>query len=469
MKNLTFFITITFWSWLAESQIAAAPMAVNTGAANSSNFQSVVFAGQAGRGQSGRVDFVVKNKCFGTNLRSVANPLSPLSTIILRVGIANDAGVITYYQLKYPASSVTASGSGQAMELDPSQVFNNKNIEGNLVGNILRFKTPLMTVTNVDAKGIMSYKRSGTIASLNFIQEFNSVTLTGQPSYPLYSGFSNRLCANCMTSAGSQIYLKKALPFKSTTESTNYFIKYPLSTNPVSDLMTYNAAYQKWYNWFLPALLTERAAASTGPYMGLPGPLSAHINIFNSKDGKTIEIAASFPGQEGYCGGYHSPLMVFFDGQRPKFTATVNFPINPSGKTMWPEANSSGAFIAYDRVEDGMITRADELFGNSEKNENGFEALRPFDSNKDNIVDNKDNLFHKLLLWHDLNGDGFSQPGELSALKNKIKSISLNYSNKEITSFGSRAEVREKSSFTYWNKGQEKKGDVLDIWFSPEK
>ncbi|WP_413291385.1 EF-hand domain-containing protein [Bdellovibrio sp. HCB337] len=479
MKTLSILILLLSFDALAQSQATspnvtkkatAAPMSVNTGAANSANFQSVVFAGQAGRGSTGRVNFVVKNTCFGTNLRSVQNPLSPLGTIQMIVSVRDINGAVQSYWVKYPASSVTAAGSGQAMELDPASVSSNSDVYGALVGNVLRFQTPLTTVANVDGQGSMKYSRSGTIIGLGLGQEFRAVPPETQPKFPIYGPFSNKLCTNCGSASGAENYLKRALPFKNKQEGNSFFVAYPLEVTAVNDLIEYNAAYQNWYNWFLPAMLTLRAkGAYPGPYMGLPGPLSAHLNLFNSKDGKTLEINAAFPGQEGYCGGYHSPLMVFFDNKRPKFTATVAFPINPAGKTMWPEAGSAGAFIAYDRAGDGLITRDDEIFGNSEKHKNGFEALRPFDTNKDNMIDAQDKEYDKLLLWHDKNGDGFTQPGELSPLKDKIKSVSLKYNNKETTSFGSRAEVRERSTFVFYDEGKEKTGDVLDIWFSPVK
>ncbi|WP_374030777.1 hypothetical protein [Bdellovibrio bacteriovorus] len=71
-----------------------------------------------------------------------------------------------------------------------------------------------------------------------------------------------------------------------------------------------------------------------GEYMGSEGTLSATTYTSNSKDGKQYSISAFFPGENGYCGGFFSPLMVFFDDKMPNFTAVVDFPLNPTGKTM---------------------------------------------------------------------------------------------------------------------------------------
>lgn len=204
-------------------------------------------------------------------------------------------------------------------------------------------------------------------------------------------------------------------------------------------------------------------------YMGYVGPLSATVYTSGSKDGKQYSISAFFPGQTGYCGGYFSPLMVFFDDKMPLFTSVVDFPLNPTGKTMWPEAGAPGAFIAVDRNGDGLITTDDELFGNQgDKHKNGFEALREFDSNKDDVIDAKDKDFAKLLLWFDKNGDGKVQKGELVPLKSRIESVSLKYDASAVGAVGNRAEVREKSTFVFVEKGKKKQGRVIDLWFSPE-
>ncbi|WP_347358969.1 EF-hand domain-containing protein [Bdellovibrio sp.] len=204
-------------------------------------------------------------------------------------------------------------------------------------------------------------------------------------------------------------------------------------------------------------------------YMGYNGPLSATVYTSGSKDGRQYSISAFFPGENGYCGGYFSPLMVFFDDKLPQFSASVDFPLNPTGKTMWPEAGAPGAFIAVDRNGDGLITTEDELFGNQgDKYKNGFEALREFDSNKDDVIDKKDKDFAKLLLWFDKNGDGKVQKGDLVPLKSRIESVSLKYDASAVGSVADRAEIREKSTFVFKEKGKKKEGRVIDMWFSPK-
>jgi uncharacterized Zn ribbon protein len=187
-----------------------------------------------------------------------------------------------------------------------------------------------------------------------------------------------------------------------------------------------------------------------------------------------VDISVAFPGQNGFCGGHFSPLMVFFDENRPKFTNKADYPLNPSGKTMWPEKNAPGYFLAWDKKGNKKIKDKDQLFGGSEdaqdvKDSNGFEALRALDSNKDNVIDEKDKEFKNLVLWQDKNGDGISDASEVVLLKKfKIKSISLNYTKGNVRPIGLYAEEREKSTFTYINsKGKKVNAEIVDIWLAP--
>ena len=91
----------------------------------------------------------------------------------------------------------------------------------------------------------------------------------------------------------------------------------------------------------------------------------------------------------------------------------------------------------------GKIDNGNELFGNhtisntiygytDKKATNGYEALKAYDLNGDNAIDEKDEIFDKLKIWKDKNSNGITDKGELGSLSdNNIKSIDLNY--KEIT------------------------------------
>ncbi|CAE80513.1 EF-hand domain-containing protein [Bdellovibrio bacteriovorus] len=365
----------------ANAQTEQQPAAVNSGAGGSAGFQGVVLSGQAARASVDGITVNISNTCFGTNLRHVSNPLSPVSSVLVKLTL-REKGALKTYTVKYPANVVTQAGN-DAQVTQVSDVT--AGVKAQYAGNSVRVILPVNFTTTVDEEGNISNDFEAKLEAVSFDQVF--------------------------------------------------------------------APGQK----------------QGGAYMGYNGPLSASVYTSNSKDGKQYSVSAFFPGENGYCGGYFSPLMVFFDEKMPNFTAVTDFPLNPTGKTMWPEAGAPGAFIAVDRNGDGQITTEDELFGNQgDKFKNGFEALREFDSNKDNVIDKNDKDFAKLSLWFDKNGDGKVQKGELVPLKSRIESVSLKYDDSAVSGIADRAQIREKSTFVFVEKGKKKEGRVIDLWFSPK-
>lgn len=110
------------------------------------------------------------------------------------------------------------------------------------------------------------------------------------------------------------------------------------------------------------------------------------------------------------------------------------------------------ALLTYDKNENGQIDGIDEVFGNA--NESGFEELkRTIDSNHDNKIDRRDELFAQLQVWNDLNQDGEAQPGELQSLSEAgITSIDLNYVSSNININGNLLTEASKYTTTLGNK-----------------
>lgn len=181
-----------------------------------------------------------------------------------------------------------------------------------------------------------------------------------------------------------------------------------------------------------------------------------------------LTIKPSFLGTNQFCGSYYSPLMLFFDEELPNFRGISSFPLHPDkAVTNWIEPQSKGHFLVYDKDGDGKITSSKELFGNGENIDNGFEALKAHDLNKDFVIDKKDPIFSKLMLWRDINGNGISEKEELVPLVSKgISSINLYYRDNNIQ-FQGRAEIKQSGDFTFVKNGRKKKGIVHDVWFSP--
>ncbi|MDU4982535.1 MAG: hypothetical protein E6258_08080, partial [Campylobacter ureolyticus] len=125
--------------------------------------------------------------------------------------------------------------------------------------------------------------------------------------------------------------------------------------------------------------------------------------------------------------------------------------------TSW--IDKGDAFLALDKNSNGLIDNGNELFGNhtisntrfkytNNKATNGYEALKAYDLNGDNIIDSKDEIYDKLLLWKDSNQNAITDKGELIKLKDSgIVSIDLNYKNTNTDEKGNT--IKQSSTVTF--------------------
>lgn len=379
------------------------PMSVNSSNAGESAAVAPA-SGLTARSGKDTVTLRIHNTCFPTNLRGVGNPLARTSIVDADVSLI--IGGKNYdFKVKYPGALVGEAGLKDTANPAPMD-------------------SSLYTIPGGGSAAIFG----------------NTIVL----NTPIPSSVSVDAEGNVIPSAKGDVVLKSS--------------SFSQVVNCDDKAKIYGSAGHS----------QNKATTACGEFMGKDGPITTSFGgISVSADRSVIDMNVAFPGETGFCGGYWSPLMVFFDDKLPRFDNSSDFPLNPGGRTMWPEAGAPGFFVAIDRDGSGKIDQKDELFGDNAHEVNGFEVLKKFDTNKDGVIDHKDKDFKKLVLWQDKNGDGISQANELIYLHKKITKISLNYKKGDVQPIGLYAEAREHAEFWYKEGKKIKKGRIIDIWLAP--
>ena len=220
-----------------------------------------------------------------------------------------------------------------------------------------------------------------------------------------------------------------------------------------------------------------RAARSYYGSTGKMGGGTKHTNLTYSEGQASngaysveISLDVTYPGQDGFCGGYHSPLMFFFSSARPAFTGSSKLmrAKRGGGMTFWVEKNHQGYFLAKldSKNRSKGIYRANQLFGDEKYFQNGFSALSMHDSNGDYQIDKRDKVWKDLVLWKDKDSNSRSSKGELHSLSSLgVTKIDLRYNHNFQRSYADRATAIGKSSFDYRRGKSTSKGVVIDIFF----
>lgn len=163
--------------------------------------------------------------------------------------------------------------------------------------------------------------------------------------------------------------------------------------------------------------------------------------------------------------GIRSPLVLDLDGDGIELLgldAGTMFDMDNDGiadRTGWVAADD--ALLAIDLDGDGIINNQSELFGNTDTIENGFANLAQYDSNGDGRIDASDDVWDRLIVWKDGNGDGISAADEMRTLGHwGIVSIDLNAAETGYDLHGNW--VTHDSNFT---REDGSTGHIVDAWF----
>ncbi len=139
----------------------------------------------------------------------------------------------------------------------------------------------------------------------------------------------------------------------------------------------------------------------------------------------------------------YSPIVLDFiskgDMKATNPTVTpVYFDLNADGvteNTGWV-AGEEGGILALDLNGNNAIDNGYELFGQAtmlksgKRAENGYQALAQYDTNGDQVIDQKDEIFSKLIVWFDRNTNGKSEANELKTLAEAgVTKISTQYTD----------------------------------------
>ena len=167
-------------------------------------------------------------------------------------------------------------------------------------------------------------------------------------------------------------------------------------------------------------------------------------------------------------GGGGDPIVIDLEGDGLTLTSDrVAFDMLGDGTKQQSTWTREG-FLALDRNGNGLVDSVSELMGNQSQCGDhlcydGVSSLNALDGNKDGVLNSKDRIFSKLLVWVDANLDGGSQPTEVYSLDQKgIRSINLTRTDISVRNEGGF--VSAKLSLETDNGPR----TAYDVWFNVE-
>lgn len=483
--NTTLLFFSLFLSSLAFGQFTVAPYGSATSSAPPVGDSRVSKCGR-----EGCLEFNVKTYCFGTNLRaySSSSQLSPDEPVTMHISLTHPENkaqkdsfkVIFPARMTYPSERIRT----ECIVTNPDNTGSLRDIECEVpeIKNTVKYR-----ITNWKAdKNPSCYANGGSRgAEYCAYAGIQTDAILGSPA----TIDSNIKCLYLFDKSYKIINTKVNCVFPSLTPDLSKKVKVlNAAGEDITDrteLTAFTNSLRFTFNSDLKSR-DDKVVVKHGKVVVNKAPLhdiyysqgerslksiveSSRFDESNANNSFTTVV--KFPGREGFCGGYYSPLMLFFDHNVPDFSGVSTFPlygVDEGSRVNWPEKNAPGYFLVKLNEGEKAVTHHNQLFGKDDRHENGFEALREHDENNDSKISSDDKTFTSLYLWRDINGNGISEKTELFSLRDKgVLSIDLNYTSRDMTKFGTRARVREKSKFTFMNKkGRSVESNIYDVWLS---
>lgn len=485
MKKLG--LILLLGSTVAYSQISIAPI----GSAGSQSSTPVGKKKTDGSCTSKNcIQFNVTPSCFGTNLRaySAETQMKQEEDNLIKLKLTKGTNVDNI-EIRYPASlTFGSSGVRQDCTIDSGQDLSNSSPKQ-------------ITCTKPGSTGSFSY------TLLNWKSEINPVCYANGGSHGLeYCNYAGVLLPASTSASGIDSNVSCLYKFKSNWKIDDGKVSCKFQSSQGNQAAQMNVklnGVELTTEVDKQAFINRIDAKVSKSFNSIPSTSLIHHGVLKSiptpdfsyeffqvaSDGterkianiveesgfvaqagnRTFNLVVKHPGVKGFCGGYYSPLMFFFDSETPEFNGVSLFPlygVKKGSRVYWPEKNSKGYFLV-DMKGKNTVADHDQLFGKDGLHENGFKALEVHDKNGDKVINSKDEIFSSLKLWNDKDGNGLSNSREIASLKEMgIVEIDLNYKSNNVTKYGNRARAKEKSTFSFSKDGKSKNGRILDVWLS---
>lgn len=172
---------------------------------------------------------------------------------------------------------------------------------------------------------------------------------------------------------------------------------------------------------------------------------------------------------------YGSPLVLDLKGDGFEFSSIedgTQFDLNGDGRKQnisWLAKQDSfdNAFLVLDKNGDGQVNSGKELFGDQNGSADGYKELAKYDSNNDGKIDAQDDVYEKLELWADMNGNGVVDEGEMKGLKEMgVNSISTQNQGQLGEKFDEHGnDISLTGDFEIMVDGQSQTRQSMDVFF----